>query len=133
VPTSTTTTTAPIVFEERRRRRSQDRQKALRYQLEHSRARGGFEALAVADAQGLPLGTTGDGSIARELAALAPLLGRALFGLPLPNALKGAEVVVRTLRVHRQDLYLVAAGGHTARDAVLDHTATGIQRILQTN
>ncbi|HJK98322.1 MAG TPA: hypothetical protein RMF84_13920 [Polyangiaceae bacterium LLY-WYZ-14_1] len=122
-----------VVFEERRKRRSRDRGKALRYLLEHSRERGGFEAMAVADGEGLAVGRAGDAGLCRELAAVAPLLGRALFGLPLPQRLKGAEVVLRSVPVHQQDLYLVAIGGHAARDAVLDHTATGVRRILQTN
>lgn len=125
--------TQSILFQERRIRRSRERPKALRYLLQHARDRGGLEALVLSDREGLPLAQAGAAELCEELGAVAPLVGRTLFGFPMPPQLRGAEVAVRPLRVHGQDLYLACAGGSVARDALLDHAIAGVRRILQTN
>lgn len=121
------------VMQERRGRRSGDRAKALRYQLEHTRERGRFEALVLADDAGLVVAAAGQKGVCEELGAYAPLFTRAPLGMPLPPLLMGAEVGVRPVKLLGQDLYLACVGGGVARDALLSHSSAGVQRILATN
>ena len=122
-----------IPFEERRARRSTHREIALSFQLEHVRDHGRLEALVLADDDGLMLATAGDAAGCRELAAIAPLMVRSILGMPMPPLLRGAEIAVRTLRVHGTPLYLASVGGGVARDALLSHSLHGVQRILAAN
>lgn len=117
---------------ERRARRSEHRDLALRYQLEHLRDQARLEALVLADDQGLPLAESGDSAVCAELAAIAPLMIRTL-GMPMPPLLRGADVAVRTIRVHGQALHLASVGGTVARDALLSTSMRGVERILASN
>ena len=117
---------------ERRIRRSDQRDVALRYQIEHARDQARLEALVLADDQGMPLAGAGDRAVCAELAAMAPLMTRSL-GMPMPPLLRGADVAVRTLRVHGQALYLASVGGTVARDALLSTSLLSVERILAAN
>jgi len=121
------------LLEDRRQRRSNERDTALRFQLEHTKERSGIEALVLADRDGLVLAAAGDVAECEELGAVAPLMGRAPLGMPLPPLLRGGEVAVRPLSLHGQELYLAAVGGGVARDALLHHSMAGVQRILSAN
>jgi hypothetical protein len=120
-------------FEDRRSRRSLHRDLALGFQLEHVRDRGGLEALVLADDDGLALAVAGDPAVCRELAAIAPLWAKSILGVPLPPMIRGGEVAVRVVSVHRQPLYLASVGGGVARDALLAHSMRGVRRILASN
>ncbi len=117
---------------ERRTRRSEHRDVALNYQIEHARDSARLEALVLADDQGLTLAESGDRAVCAELAAIAPLMTRSL-GMPLPPLLRGADVAVRTIRIHGQPLYLASIGGTVARDALLTTSLRGVERILASN
>jgi hypothetical protein len=117
---------------ERRIRRSEQRELALRYQIDHVRDQARLEALVLADDAGLVIAESGDRAVCEELAAIAPLLGRTL-GMPMPPLLRGADVAVRTIRVHGQPLFLASVGGTVARDAVISSSLRGVERILVAN
>jgi len=121
------------LLEERRRRRSNERETALRFQLEHTKERGGIEVLVLADRDGLVVAAAGESAECEELGAVAPLMSRAPLGMPLPPLLRGGEVAVRPLALHGQELYLAAVGGGVARDALLRHSLSGVQRIMSAN
>ena len=118
---------------ERRQRRSQESHQALHYQLAHSRDRGGLDAVVLANEDGLVVASAGDDAVCEELGAMAPLMSRAIFRAPLPPLLEDGDVAVRTLRMHGQSLYLAALGGGVAREALLKHSLTGVERILCAN
>jgi hypothetical protein len=120
-------------FEDRRSRRTSHRDMALGFQLEHVRDRGGLEALVLADDDGLALAVAGDKGVCRELAAIAPLWAKSIFGVPLSPLLAGGEIAVRIVSVHSQPLYLASIGGGVARDALLSHSMRGVRRILAAN
>ena len=120
-------------IEERRQRRSKQQPTALRYQLEHTRERGRFEALVLADDAGLVLAAAGDRGLCEELGAIAPLMGRSPLGMRLPPLLRGGEVAIRPMSLHGQDLDVACLGGNVARDALLTHSTSGIERILTSN
>ncbi|MEM9071076.1 MAG: hypothetical protein AAGE52_21375 [Myxococcota bacterium] len=120
-------------IEERRQRRSSEPNTALRYQLEHVRAHGRFEALVLADDAGLVLARAGERGICDELGAIAPLMSRSPLGMRLPPLLRGGEVAVRPIELNGQDLYIACIGGNVARDAHLNASERGVQRILASN
>jgi hypothetical protein len=117
---------------ERRARRSQEHTTALRYQLESTRERGHLSALALTDRDGLLLAWAGENNVCEELGAAAPLIAR---GAPISidACAVGEEVVVRALDCFGEPLFLASLGGGIARDALLAHSARGIQRILTAN
>lgn len=117
---------------ERRARRSEEHSTALRYQLESTRERGHLAALALTDRDGLLLAWAGENDLCEELGAAAPLIAR---GAPVEiEASTGSEeVVVRALECFGEPLFLASIGGGVARDALLAHSARGIQRILTSN
>ncbi|MFW5876734.1 MAG: hypothetical protein ACOCXM_08350 [Myxococcota bacterium] len=121
------------MLDERRTRRSEEQQVALRYQLEHAREQGGLQAMVLADGDGLSVVASGDPAFVTELAAMAPLMGSAPFGMPLSPLLRGVDVAVRPLMLNGQTLYLATAGGGMARDAVITHSVQGVTRILASN
>ncbi len=121
------------MLSERRSRRSHLSHLALRYQLEHVKASGGLEALVLADDAGMVLASAGESGVCEELAAVAPLMGRSAFGMPMPPLLRNADVSVRALSLNGQDLFLASVGGGVARDALLTHSVAGVQRILSAN
>ncbi|MDH5492294.1 MAG: hypothetical protein OEY14_10105 [Myxococcales bacterium] len=120
-------------LDDRRSRRSTNPQTALRYQLERTREQASLEALVVADADGFVVAGAGDSSICQELGAFAPLLFRCVMGMRLPPLLRGGNVAVRPMRANGAELYVATIGGGVARDALLQHSMHGVQRILASN
>lgn len=120
-------------LQDRRQHRSSDRSEALQYQLEHSREHGGLEAMVVADDQGLVVAGAGEPGVVEELGAIAPLMSRAILGMPLPPMLRGGEVVVRPIQMYGQDLFVACMGGGVARNALLNNSISGVKRILSAN
>lgn len=118
---------------DRRQNRSADRSVALRYQLQHTLERGSLEALVLTDAAGIVIADSGDPAMCAELGAMAPLMMRAVGRLPESPLLRGADIYVRTMRLHGQELYLASAGGNVARDALLSDSVRGVARILASN
>lgn len=121
------------ILKDRRVRRSEERQTALRYQLEYTREQGGLEAVVVADDAGLVVGSAGDAGICEELGAYAPLMACSVFGMALPPLLRGAEVAIRPMKLNGQPLFLATVGGGVARDALLMASEKGVSRILASN
>jgi hypothetical protein len=118
---------------ERRGRRSEEHFTALRYQLESTRERGHLAALALTDQDGLLLAFAGESSVCEELGAAAPLIARgAPVNLDTPGT-RSDEVVVRAIDCFGEPLFLASLGGGVAREALLAHSARGIQRILTAN
>ena len=129
-----------LVFHDRRERRSDNHVMALRYQLESTLRQGKMAALALTDAGGALLACAGDEGVCQELSALAPVVAHGWpADLGQPEAREGQkpitkeDVRVRSLECFGDSLYLVALGGGVARDALLAHSARGIQRILTAN
>jgi hypothetical protein len=122
-----------LILEDRRTRRSTDRFLALRYQLEHTREKGGLEVLVLSDDDGLVIASSGDAAICAELGAIAPLVSKSVLGMPMPPLLRGAELAIRPVAIYGQQLYLAAVGGNVARDAHLTTSRQGVQRILTWN
>lgn len=119
---------------ERRQQRSSMLGSALRYQLEHTRQRGNIRALALTDESGLLIASAGEDAVCEELGAVAPLW-RA-DGLPLgclPRTLMGQDIAIRAIASPGRRLFLAALGGGAARDALLRHSLTGVERILSMN
>ncbi|HEX4355861.1 MAG TPA: hypothetical protein VHZ95_23195 [Polyangiales bacterium] len=118
---------------ERRGRRSHEHTTALRYQLESTRERGHLSALALTDQDGLLLAFAGETDVCEELGAVAPLIARgAPVHLDTPAA-DGGDVIVRAIDCFGEPLFLASLGGGVAREALLAHSARGIQRILTAN
>jgi hypothetical protein len=118
---------------ERRARRSCEHQTALRYQLESTLKRGRMAALALTDKDGMLVAWAGEDGLCEELGAVAPLVAR---GAPrrLDNrGIQGDDVAVRAIDCFGESLYLASLGGGVAREALLSHSARGIQRILTAN
>ncbi|MBK8172410.1 MAG: hypothetical protein IPK60_19000 [Sandaracinaceae bacterium] len=120
-------------IQERRSRRSSNRAVALNYQLEYARIKGRLEAFVLSDDAGLVVAYAGDRAVCEELGAMAPLMRRSPFAMPMPPLLLGADVAVRPITILGQPLFLSAAGGGVARDLVLADSARGVERILSTN
>lgn len=118
---------------DRRNHRSDNRTEALHFQLEHTRRSGRFEALVLADEDGLVIASAGELGVCEELGAFAPLFTRSPLGMPMPPMLQGAEVGVRPLKPLGHDLFLACIGGGVARDALLSHSSQGVNRILSSN
>jgi hypothetical protein len=122
----------PVAIE-RRGRRSKEHCTALRYQLESTRQRGHLAALALTNRDGLLLAWAGESAICEELGAVAPLIAR---GAPVQLETPGTEaedVVVRAIDYFGEPVFLASLGGGVAREALLAHSARGIQRILTAN
>ena len=134
---------------ERRARRSSEHNMALRYQLESTLKRGRMAALALTDGNGLLVAWAGEDGLCEELGAVAPLVARGaprkLPCRPWPGSLRGAprklpgqglqgdDVAVRAIDCFGEALFLASLGGGVAREALLSHSARGIQRILTAN
>jgi hypothetical protein len=118
---------------ERRARRSSEHCTALRYQLESTLKRGRMAALALTDGNGLLVAWAGEDGLCEELGAVAPLVARgAPKRMPGPGT-TGDDVAVRAIDCFGEALYLASLGGGVAREALLSHSARGIQRILTSN
>ena len=118
---------------ERRMTRSEDPYKALCHQLEYTRNRGGLDALVLAMRNGLLVASAGDNTVCEELGAVAPLMCRSVLAMRMPDLLQKADVVVRSLQLNGEVLYIAGLGGGMARDALLRHSMQGVERILQSN
>lgn len=118
---------------DRRKNRSENPSEALRLQLEHVMTQGGLEATALSDKDGLLLAGAGEQGVCEELGAVAPVISAAPFGVSMPPLLSGGEVAVRSATPHGNGLFVSVLGGGVARDALLDHLARGVSRILATN
>ncbi len=116
---------------DRRLQRSQNSHLALRYQLQHSCQQGGIEALVLADEEGLSVAFAGDDAICAELAAMAPLMAKSTLCPVLSIA--DSEICIRPFVLYQRQLFLICLGGGMARDALLQHTVRGLQRILTSN
>jgi hypothetical protein len=118
---------------DRRMRRSDSSNTALRYQLENTMRRGRMAALALTDRAGLLLAWAGEEPLCLELGAVAPIV---VHGWPPDldhSGLGKDDVSVRAIECFGEQLYLASLGGGVARDALLAHSARGIQRILTAN
>jgi hypothetical protein len=118
---------------ERRRQRSNEHSTALRYQLESTRKRGRMTALALTDSHGLLVAYSGDSGLCAELGAVAPLLARGAPHQISNDASHLHDVAVRAIECFGEPLFLASVGGGVAREALLSHSARGIQRILTSN
>ena len=122
----------PFVLE-RRGRRSQEHTTALRYQLESTLQKGHLAAVALTNRDGLLLAWAGENDLCEELGAVAPLVAR---GAPVHLETPGADaeqIVVRSIDCFGEPIFLASLGGGVAREALLAHSARGIQRILTAN
>jgi hypothetical protein len=120
---------------DRRRRRSDDPITALHYQLSHTRAEAGLDAVVLVDDTGCLVAGAGAWPACEELAAYAPLLAnraavvRAAVGSRI--AALEPEVSVRTISLDGALAVLCGRGGSGARgDASIARAAAGCQRIL---
>jgi hypothetical protein len=122
---------------ERRSRRSSDPLVALHFQLAQSRNERGLEAIVVADDSGVVVAGAGGWAACEELAAYAPLLAQATWGVSGSEpsgrlAEIRARTNVRTICVDGQTVLLCASGGRpsSAELAELGEVADGVARIL---
>ena len=78
------------------------------------------------------LAWAGENEVCEELGAAAPLIAR---GAPvqLDACEQEEDVVVRAIDCFGEPLFLASIGGGVAREALLSHSARGIQRILTSN
>ena len=119
-------------YTERRRKRSDQHDTALRFQLENTMQRGRLSALALSDRTGILLAWAGEDALCKELGAMAPVVANG-WSTDWPGGLSCDDVAVRTIDCYGEQLYLASLGGGVARDALLAHSARGIQRILTSN
>jgi hypothetical protein len=122
----------PTRYTERRRHRSDQHDTALRFQLENTMERGRLSALALSDRTGILLAWAGEAALCKELGAMAPVVANG-WSTEWPGDISCDDVAVRTIECYGEQLYLASLGGGVARDALLAHSARGIQRILTSN
>jgi hypothetical protein len=124
--------TTPIA--DRRRRRSDDPITALHYQLSHTRAEAGLEAVVLVDDTGCLVAGAGAWPLCEELAAFAPLLAdRSAIGSSTVSARLAAienETFVRTLSLDGVEAMLCGRGGDASRSDLIARAADGCRRIL---
>jgi hypothetical protein len=118
---------------ERRARRSSEHTTALRYQLESTLKRGRMAALALTDAEGILVAWAGEDGLCEELGAVAPMVARGAPRRLNNQGIQGDDVAVRAIDCFGEALFLASLGGGVAREALLSHSARGIQRILTAN
>jgi hypothetical protein len=128
------TSALPSGGADRRRRRSDDPITALHYQLSHTRAEAGLDAVVLVDDTGCLVAGAGAWPTCEELAAYAPLLanrdaiGSAAVGSRI--AALEPEVFVHTLTLDGAEAVLCGRGGDASRHDVLARAAAGCRRIL---
>jgi len=115
---------------ERRCRRSAHHSTALRYQLESTLSRGHMAALALSDGSGMLLACAGEDLVCEELGAVAPMLALGWPPGSPKRAVQSQDVSVHSLECFGEPLYLASIGGGVTRDALLSHSARGVERIL---
>lgn len=118
---------------ERRARRSAHHHTALRYQLESTLKRGRMAALALSDRSGILLAWAGEDALCHEVGAVAPMVAHGWPPELADDGVKSEDVSVRSIECFGEQLYLCSVGGGVARDALLAHSAKGIERILTAN
>jgi hypothetical protein len=89
-------------------------------------------AVALTDSQGVLVAWAGENGLCEELGAVAPLLARGAPQQITPDA-QLQDVAVRAIDCFGEPLFLASVGGGVAREALLSHSARGIQRILTSN
>lgn len=128
------TSALPSGGADRRRRRSADPITALHYQLSHTRAEAGLDAVVLVDDTGCLVAGAGAWPTCEELAAFAPLLanrdvvGSAAVGSRI--AALEPEVFVQTLTLDGAEAVLCGRGGDASRHDHLARAVAGCRRIL---
>ncbi|MFT3769188.1 MAG: hypothetical protein QM820_27430 [Minicystis sp.] len=119
---------------DRRRRRSDDPITALHYQLAHTRAEAGLDAVVLVDDSGCLVAGAGAWPACEELAAYAPLLAnRAAIGSAAVGSRIRAletEVLVHTLVIDGSEVVVCGRGGDGSRGDLIAQAAAGCRRIL---
>jgi hypothetical protein len=116
---------------DRRLRRSEQPSVALGYFLETLAGRQSWEAVALADDDGLLLGGAGRGVDPEGIAAIAPVAARDIEHAPeglLGLVTRGRPLKVWGVTVDGQPMHLAAVGGATGR--LPDETWVTLGRIL---
>lgn len=90
-------------------------------------------AVALTDSQGVLVAWAGENGLCEELGAVAPLLARGAPQQIHRDAAQLQDVAVRAIDCFGEPLFLASVGGGVAREALLSHSARGIQRILTSN
>ena len=116
-------------MKERRLRRSEDPYRALCLQLEHIRAEGELDAMVVAIDNGLLIAGAGERSVCEALGAVAPLISSPSFNGPVPGALVGQSIDVRSISLEGETVY-VASVGRSTSDEWMKRSIGGVRRIL---
>ena len=116
-------------MKERRLRRSEDPYSALCLQLEQIRAEGELDAMVVAIDNGLLIAGAGERSVCEALGAVAPLISSPSFNGPVPGALVGQSIDVRSISLEGETVY-VASVGRSTSDEWMKRSIGGVRRIL---
>ena len=118
---------------ERRNRRSDAHHEALYYQLDTSCQRAALEAMVLADQDGLCVASSGDPDMCDEIAAHMAMLceqDESFVGTVAMPDEDCRHVQMRRFAAQGTNLYLCAVGGDPRRSHELDHSMTGVTRIL---
>lgn len=119
---------------DRRRRRSEDPITALHYQLSHTRAEAGLDAVVLVDDSGCLVAGAGAWPACEELAAYAPLLANraAIASAAVGSRIAAleAEIEVHTLTIDGAEAVLCGKGGDPSRRGSIARAAAGCRRIL---
>lgn len=118
---------------ERRRRRSDDPGQAIRYQLDACRQKAGFDAMILADRDGLCIATSGPVMACEEFAARVSVMHRdeADFDDELWTQDDRWDVHVRRFDIGGVELCLCAVGGMPGERATeIERSLRGVTRIL---
>jgi len=118
--------------EERRKHRTEVALEALTRLVEASRRRTALDAVTVSDPNGLLLAGAGAARLCEELAAWAPVMGRAADNDTIPTSLDSFEGRTRLRRVSVDGIQIVVTfcGARADEPAELDAVAAGCTRIL---
>jgi hypothetical protein len=118
---------------ERRRRRSSDPITALHYQLAEVRRSASLDALVLADETGCLVAGAGAWPVCEELAAYAPLLGKAGLRSVVSArvALVSAQAEQLAFELDGQPVWLCGRGGTAPRSPALERARAGVTRILR--
>ncbi len=120
-------------MKERRRRRADTVTLALRYQLDDCCRDGDIQAMVVADSDGLPLASAGDGFACDEVAARMVLVGPRIksFDGTLLGGGERWDVQMTKVAVDGSELLVCAVGGTPEqRKRQIARGAAGALRIL---
>lgn len=118
---------------ERRYRRSNNKTRALNYQLEACRQAAKLEGMVIADETGTPLAATGDIRSCEEVSARLAIVGRKVpeFHGVMFSDDASYSVSMQRFHIGDEELYMCAIGGHLApRTSQMSRSINGAQRIL---